>query len=253
MAQKHKSRRNKWEDASLGEKLTLLGFIALWVFLAAVTFIGICYGFLGSMIWDLHPETKNILEVVRISLTIVGGIGAVGYLVIKYQERQAGLREERRTVNQLDRRRFGEAIALFGSENTITRMTRKGIKSLNHNMQGELDKLTREKEARKLYRKWDNVKCVGDLEKSRFVPKKSYGESNWGFKIRRSTRQDSSQKDVVPFALVVTLKEMDGHNRIDEFVQRCHLQHWLVNEIDIHNYINLYQEADIELNFDDEQ
>ncbi|WP_123645322.1 hypothetical protein [Bifidobacterium mongoliense] len=122
MAQKHKSRRNKWEDASLGEKLTLLGFIALWVFLAAVTFIGICYGFLGSMIWDLHPETKNILEVVRISLTIVGGIGAVGYLVIKYQERQAGLREERRTVNQLDRRRFGEAIALFGSENTITRM-----------------------------------------------------------------------------------------------------------------------------------
>ena len=133
------------------------------------------------------------------------------------------------------------------------RMTGKGIKSLNHNMQGELDKLTREKEARKLYRKWDNVKCVGDLEKSRFVPKKSYGESNWGFKIRRSTRQDNSQKDVVPFALVVTLKEMDGHNRIDEFVQRCHLQHWLVNEIDIHNYINLYQEADIELNFDDEQ
>lgn len=122
MAQKHKSRRNKWEDASLGEKLTLLGFIALWVFSAAVTFIGICYGFLGSMIWDLHPETKNILELVGISLTIVGGIGAVGYLVIKHQERQAGLREERRTVNQLDRRRFGEAIALFGSENTITRM-----------------------------------------------------------------------------------------------------------------------------------
>lgn len=31
------------------------------------------------MIWDLHPETKNILEMVRISLTIVGGIGAVGW------------------------------------------------------------------------------------------------------------------------------------------------------------------------------
>lgn len=133
------------------------------------------------------------------------------------------------------------------------RMTEKGIKSLNHNIQGELDKVTWEKDARKLYRKWDNVKCVSDLEKSRFVPKKSFGKSNWGFKIRRSTRQDNPRRDAVPFALVVTLKEMDGRNRIDEFIQKCHLKQWIVNEIDIHNYMDLYQEADIELNFDDEQ
>ncbi len=132
------------------------------------------------------------------------------------------------------------------------RMTGEKIKSLNHNVQGELDQLTYEQDARKLYRKWDNVKHIGDLEKSRFVPKKAYGQANWGFKIRRTGRQDEPQGEALRFAMVVTLKEMRGRNRIDEFVQRCHLQQWIVNEIDINNYINLYEEAEVDIDFDDE-
>ena len=133
------------------------------------------------------------------------------------------------------------------------RVKSTGIKSLDHNVQGELDKLTYEKDARNLYRKWDNVKHIGDVAKSRFVPKKAFGETNWGLKIRRSGRQDEPQGAALPFAMVVTLKEMEGHNRIDEFIQRCHLQKWIVNEIDINSYTNLYQEAAVELDFDDEQ
>lgn len=133
------------------------------------------------------------------------------------------------------------------------RMTKDGIKSLDHNLQGEQDTLTYERDARNLYRKWDNVKHIGDLTKSRFVPKKTFGEANWGFKIRRSGRQDEPQADATPFAMVVTLKEMEGRDRIDEFIQRCHLQHWIVNEIDIHDHLELYQEAALDIDFDDER
>jgi hypothetical protein len=132
------------------------------------------------------------------------------------------------------------------------RMTDNDIKSLDHNVQGELDKLTYEQDARKLYRKWDNVKHIGDITKSRFVPKKAYGEANWGFKIRRTGRQDEPQTDALRFAMVVTLKEMQGRNRIDDFIQRCSLRHWFVNEIDINAYMNLYQQAEIDIDFDDE-
>lgn len=117
-----KGKREKDDDQSWGSKIQLFFFIALWAALAMLAFLGICHWLLGSSVWNLPHHSTNILEVVKVSLTLVGGVGAVGYLVIKYQERQAARREEIRRESQLDHHRFGEAIELFGSKNAITRM-----------------------------------------------------------------------------------------------------------------------------------
>ena len=37
----------------------------------------------------------------------------------------------------------------------------------------------------------------------------------------------------IRFGTAVTLKVIDGVNRIDEFVRNCTLDEWLVNEVDV--------------------
>lgn len=42
---------------------------------------------------------------------------------------------------------------------------------------------------------------------------------------------------------VVTLKEMNGVNRIDDFIKLCMVRGWLVNQIDVQNQIDIYNKA----------
>ena len=144
------------------------------------------------------------------------------------------------------------------------RMREKGIDPLNNNIQGDPTAYAYEGAARKLYRKWDNVKHVSDIEKSRFQPRISHGIPYWGFKIRKIERFDppidkngtvgKNAGDGLRFGIVVTLRGMDGRNRFEEFKQHCQLQiePWIVEEIDIHSSIELYQESDVEINFDED-
>ena len=144
------------------------------------------------------------------------------------------------------------------------RMREKGIDSLNNNIQGDPTAYAYEGAARKLYRKWDNVKHASDIEKSRFQPRISHGVPYWGFKIRKTERFDppinengtvgKNAGDGLHFGIVVTLRGMDGRNRFEEFKQHCQLQAepWIVEEIDIHSSIELYQESDAEINFDED-
>lgn len=55
------------------------------------------------------------------------------------------------------------------------------------------------------------------------------------------------------FGIVVTLRGMDGRNHYDEFKQNCQLQEepWIVEELDINTSIELYHEADVDIDFDD--
>ena len=130
-------------------------------------------------------------------------------------------------------------------------MSDKGIESLDHNVQGEAEHLTYEGNARKSYRKWDNVKHIGDVVKTRFVPRKTFGHSTWGIKIRAVQRSDDWKPSHLRFGIVVTVKNMDGQNLIDTFIQQCSLKQWIVNEIDIQNRIDIYQAADVEIDFDE--
>lgn len=147
----------------------------------------------------------------------------------------------------------------------LGRMKPDGIDSLDNNIQGDPNARIYEGDARRLYRKWDNVKHVSDIEKSRFVPRITRGIPYWGFKIRKTERFDPkvdengvAQKnagDGLRFGIVVTLRGMDGRNRFDEFKQTCQLQDepWIVEEIDINTSVDIYHEADVDIDFDDDE
>lgn len=129
------------------------------------------------------------------------------------------------------------------------RMSEEGIKPINKNIQDtEIEGITTEKEARDIFRKWDNVKIALDDVKPRKVPKITYGKNTWGLKITNKGRIGPESN--VRFGVVITLKEMYGKNRIDEFVNKCKLNGWIVNKINIENQLDIYASAEEEIKFE---
>lgn len=106
-----------------------------------------------------------------------------------------------------------------------------------------------ESEARLLYRKWDNVKVISDTIMSRKVPKKVYGMGNWGLSIKTYERVSAKNGKGMPFGIVVTLKEMNGVNRIDDFIKLCQVRGWLVSQIDVQAQLDIYNKAEEEISF----
>lgn len=106
-----------------------------------------------------------------------------------------------------------------------------------------------EGEARERFRKWDNVKYILEKPKSRKIPKKSYKNKKWGMEIKTNNRLDPKDGVGLRFGVVVTLKEMYGVNRIDEFIRNCNLNGWLVNKIDIENRIDIHEKVNEEIEF----
>lgn len=106
-----------------------------------------------------------------------------------------------------------------------------------------------EGEARERFRKWDNVKYVSEKPKDRKIPKKSYSNKNWGMEVKTNNRLDPLDGVGLRFGVVVTLKEMYGINRIDEFIRNCNLNGWLVNRIDIDNRIDIHEKVNEEIEF----
>ncbi len=136
---------------------------------------------------------------------------------------------------------FGRVIAKKGSST---------IKSINDNQQSEDMQLTLyEEDARKMYRKWDNIKHISEEIKERKRPRKVYDSGLWGLKINTKERLQK-RKEPLPFGVVVTLKEMNGVNRIDDFIKMCMARGWLVNRIDIENQLDVYAKAEEEIVFE---
>lgn len=136
---------------------------------------------------------------------------------------------------------FGRVIAKKGSST---------IKSINDNQQSEDMQITLyEEDARKMYRKWDNIKHISEEIKERKRPRKVYDSGLWGLKINTKERLQK-RKEPLPFGVVVTLKEMNGVNRIDDFIKMCMARGWLVNRIDIENQLDVYAKAEEEIVFE---
>ena len=106
-----------------------------------------------------------------------------------------------------------------------------------------------EGEARKRFRKWDNVKYISEKPKNIKKPKASYSNKNWAMEVKTSNRLDPKAGVGLRFGVVVTLKEMYGVNRIDEFIRNCNLNGWLVNKIDITNRIDIHEKVNEEIDF----
>ena len=104
-----------------------------------------------------------------------------------------------------------------------------------------------EKEARNQFRKWDNVKYTAESVTKKMISKNSYTNKNWGMEIKTNNRLNPSDGEGIRFGVVVTLKEMNGINRIDEFIKNCASSGWLVNVIDVENKIDFHQKINEEI------
>lgn len=125
------------------------------------------------------------------------------------------------------------------------------IKTVNNNTQStEGGHYLYEKDARSYFRKWDNVKHIVELPKSRLTPKKVYENGMWGISLKTKERLDSKDGVGLKFGVVVTLKEINGVNRIEEFIQQCFFRGWLVNRIDVEVQTEVYNKAEEEVTFE---
>jgi hypothetical protein len=123
--------------------------------------------------------------------------------------------------------------------------------SVNDNVQAEEGlRVIYEENARKQYRKWDNVKHISDVIKSRAVARKAYDAGLWGLSINAKERMQPRGKKSLPFGVVVTLKEMNGINRIEEFKKLCMARGWLVTKLDVQNQIDIYLRAEEDVEFE---
>ncbi len=129
------------------------------------------------------------------------------------------------------------------------------MNEINDDKQNQDELLNTEKhyllegEARDRFRKWDNVKYIAEIPKDRMRSKVSYNNKNWGMEIKTNNRLDSIDGIGIRFGVVITLKEINGVNRIDEFIKSCNLNGWLVNQIDVEQRIDIYEKINEDIQF----
>lgn len=131
------------------------------------------------------------------------------------------------------------------------RVNGKGeIDDINENIQDEVGHAVDERQSRKDFRKWENTKFISKvLKKNRAL--QSYDERLWGISIVSKERLTTSMTSNLNFGVVVTLREINGVNRIQDFITACTLRGWIVNEINLENRLTLYNKNQEEITFDE--
>lgn len=137
----------------------------------------------------------------------------------------------------------------------LGKMKEGKINSINNNKQGENEILNlHEADARSDYDKWNNVKHVVEKIPGKRIPGKKVIKDNifWGISIKAKERLNNPNGRNLPFGLVITLKEINGKNRIQEFMALCraHVE-WHVEELDVDNSVKIYNMAEEKVKFED--
>lgn len=133
----------------------------------------------------------------------------------------------------------------------LGRVNGERIKSINKNSQSINDgSYMYEGSARRLYRKWDNVKHIKEVDSVSSKPRKVYESRMWGISVKAKERTEVKYGSG-NFGLVITLKELEGKNRINEFINLCSLRGWLVSRINIENQIDIYLKAEENILFEE--
>lgn len=101
-----------------------------------------------------------------------------------------------------------------------------------------------EQEARDQYRKWDNIKHISDTIKEKSRARKVYANSLWGIRLVTKERTYIKDRKPLPFGLVVTLKEMNGQDRYNDFIKLCQAYGWVVNQVDVDTHVKIYEQAE---------
>lgn len=125
------------------------------------------------------------------------------------------------------------------------------IKSINKNYQTEeYNQHIWEEDARNFFRKWDNVKHIRDTFTGKNRELKSYDNPLWGLSLKTKERLEERFGEGLKFGIVITLKEINGVNRIDEFIKNAQFRSWLVNKIDVDSRIDIFNIAEEEIEFE---
>lgn len=125
------------------------------------------------------------------------------------------------------------------------------IKTINNNYQiDEFNHYTWEEDARKFFRKWDNIKHIREVLTGKNGELKAYDNHLWGLSLKTKERLEERHGYGLKFGIVITLKEIKGVNRIDTFIQNAQLKGWLVNQIDVENRIDIFNIAEEEIDFE---
>ncbi|WP_304425518.1 S8 family peptidase [uncultured Adlercreutzia sp.] len=107
-----------------------------------------------------------------------------------------------------------------------------------------------EEAVRAYKRKWDNVKVSAEAA-TRARPKEPKSKSGfWGISIKKTERLDDRSGQGLPFGVVITLKALDGKNRIEDFIQQCIRVGWRVREIRPEQKRRINLEAQTEISFE---
>lgn len=125
------------------------------------------------------------------------------------------------------------------------------IVGINNDVQDIEGEYTNEEDARKDFRKWDNTKCIKEKFNNRVKDKKMYDNPLWGISVKTKNRINQADGKNLRFGIVVTLKEIHGKNRIDEFIHQCSFHQWFVEKVDIQNKIDIYNIAEEEIDFEE--
>jgi len=125
------------------------------------------------------------------------------------------------------------------------------LKSINNNYQTEeFAHHTWEEDARRIFRKWDNIKHIREVLTGKNRELKAYDNALWGLSLKTKERLNEKFGEGLKFAIVITLKEINGENRIDEFIKNAQLRGWLVNKIDIDTRVDIFNIAEEEIEFE---
>lgn len=126
---------------------------------------------------------------------------------------------------------------------------RGNIDDINDNVQDEAGAHVDERASRREFRKWENTKFISKVLKNN-RPIKSYNERLWGIAVTSKERLSTRMQGRLNFGAVITLKEVKGVNRIQDFITACTLRGWIVNKLDIRAQVEVYNTNQEDIIFD---
>lgn len=133
----------------------------------------------------------------------------------------------------------------------LGRIDGKGIKDINKNTQDADGEYSDERKARKDFRKWENTKFISGLYRESGMRSLTlYGDGLWGVSLTSKERRLSAKQEDLNFGLVVTLRNIKGINRINDFKHACLLRGYIVNEVNVTNQVDIYEKAQEEITFE---
>lgn len=123
------------------------------------------------------------------------------------------------------------------------------VADIKKNRQGEEKCASNlEENARSELRKWDNIKRSCDvIPEKRKVARDRFDSDFWGLRVLTKERISDGRRKDLAYGVVVTLTEIKGVNRFDAFERACLANAWVVNRIDVHKRLEIYNKAEEEI------